>query len=97
MAVEQGFFFFDATGPRPADVGLRLVIFLTVSHELTRSGSSAGSSLAVAEDDEGMNQLLVDASDRRIFTLSFESAELEFDDDDDENAITVLSFSGSSI
>jgi hypothetical protein len=97
--VAQGFFFvvgaFDSF-----DIGcfLRFVIFLIVSHELTRSGNSTGS---VDFFDCGIYQSLVDVWERRILTFNFGSIELEFDDDDvdddEDDGIVALSFSGSSI
>ena len=68
---------------------------LTVSHELTRSGSSTGSSIFF---DCGIYQSLVDACDRRILTLILGSTELESDDtDDDDGAANRLCLLGTSI
>ena len=96
--VIQAFFFGnDVTGSFTGGC-LRLVIFLIVSHELTRSGNSTGSSGAF---DCGIYQSFVDVWDRRILTLSFWSIELEFDDEDEEEEeeedVAGFSFSGTSI
>ncbi len=86
--VVHGFFFvddwFDVVGC------LRLVIFLIVSQELTRSGSSTGS---VDFFDCGIYQSFVDVCDRRILTFNFGSIELEFDEEDEDGEIIGVSFS----
>lgn len=71
---------------------LRLVIFLVVSQELTRSGSSTGS------DEEGcfecgIYQSLIDVWDRRIFTFNFGSIELDAEEEEGAGEMIGVSFS----
>lgn len=96
-ACVHDFFFVDSL----LDGCLRFGFLVTVSHELTRSGNSTGSSVVF---DCGIYQLFVDAWDRRILTFNFGSIELEFDDDGEEAADSVVggmtgafSFFGTSI
>jgi hypothetical protein len=77
--VAHDFFFVDDSFDVPGC--LRLVVFLVVSQELTRSGSSTGS---LDFFDCGIYQSLVDACDRRILTFNFGSIELESDEDEGE-------------
>jgi hypothetical protein len=88
--VVESFFLF---GGDTDDGGcLRFVTFLIVSHELTRSGNSTGSSVVF---DCGIYQLFVAVWDRRILTFIFGSIVLEFDDDNDDD--DRLPFTGTSI
>jgi hypothetical protein len=72
------------------------VIFLIVSQELTRSGSSTGS---VDFFDCGIYQSLVDVCDRRILTFNLGSIELESEEEEaEEGEMIGVSFSeGTSI
>lgn len=95
VEVSNGFFFVAVESCEVESV-LRLIVFLTVSQELTRSGSSAGSINVVfvvvvvvvavvatpSVCDCGMYQSLFEISERRILTFNFGSTDGESHDDD---------------
>lgn len=71
-------FFLPADSLDAAVCCLRLVIFLGVSQELTRSGSSTGSADCFAW---AIYQSLTEVFDRRIFTFSLGSMELDVEEE----------------